>query len=137
MRSNRLTLGYLSTFAGFVLISGTASGEVAGSSAALSQKQSPAHVSTYRSDGAIFPAVIQTRRVQKRRSMRVSASGQALSNRKQASHQEESTSGGGFVAAAFGASHAKSVEAEYSAPYGPALAPYVALEVKAKPRAKR
>jgi hypothetical protein len=132
MRSNYLTPIFLSTFMGCVLISGTAFGKTVGLSETAPQRQNAAQVSTNRSDGAIFPAVIQTGRVQKRRRVRVSTSGQALSNRKLASPQEESALGGRFVAAATGA-----VEGDAFVSQAQTVIPYVALDVKAKPRVKR
>lgn len=141
MRSNRLPWLFVSTFVGLALVSPTAFAEPVGSSPTAPDRQNPAQISTSRSDGAIFPAVIQTQRVQKRRQVRVSASGQALSNRKLASPQEESAQGGVFVAAAAGTPRAREAgeagEGEDGAHLSQTIIPYVAVDARAKRRAKR
>jgi hypothetical protein len=57
-------------------------------------------VSTHRSDGAIFPAVAQTKRLQRQRRVRLSGSSQALPNLATRTPIHEPASGGMFVAPA-------------------------------------
>lgn len=132
MGSNRLHWVYLASFTGFILVSGAAFGQPVGLVQSSSDRQNSANVTTNRSDGAIFPAVIETRRVQKPRRLRVSTSMQALSNRKMPSPQEELAQGGLFVAPATGIGYAPDQSA-----LSQAVIAYVTTDVKAKPRPKR
>jgi hypothetical protein len=95
MRSNSLI--WISLLA----LSGTASAAPA-TRASVSSGPSQVEISTHRSDGAVFPAVGQAQRLQKRRIVRVSSSTQALSNRIALSPNDEPTTGGRFVAGASG-----------------------------------
>jgi hypothetical protein len=57
-------------------------------------------VSTNRSDGAIFPAVVQTSRTQQSRKARISGSAQALSSRTYKTVHDEPARGGQLVSGA-------------------------------------
>ena len=66
----------------------------------VSVEQKVVLVQTHRSDGAIFPAVKQTKRVQRQRQVRVSGSRQALPAPQVHSAMQEPSRGGLFVAPA-------------------------------------
>lgn len=95
MRSNSLIyIGLFALSAAAFAAPGTRLGASSG--------QIQVDVSTHRSDGAIFPAVVQSQRFQKRRNVRVSSSTQALPNRLRQSPNEEPVAGARFTTGASG-----------------------------------